>query len=58
MYNRTTRKMKCNKCGCKFTQTVTSGFLKSFDPNKCPDCGSLNISPSSDLLDAILDFFK
>lgn len=58
MYNRITRKMKCNKCNCKFTQTVTSGVWKSYDPNKCPNCGSLNISQSSDLLDTILDFIK
>lgn len=58
MYHHEERKMKCNKCGCKFTQTVTSGVWKRFEPNKCPDCGSRNISPSSDLLDAILDFFK
>ena len=58
MYNQTTRKMKYNKCGCKFTQTVTSGVWKSIKPNKCPDCGSHNLSPSSDLLDAFLDLFK
>ncbi|MBD5244438.1 MAG: hypothetical protein HDS57_03075 [Barnesiella sp.] len=58
MFQREERKMKCNKCGAKFTQTVTSGVWKSFSPNKCPECGSHNISPHSDLINLFLDFFK
>lgn len=58
MYYREERKMKCDKCGHKFTQTVMSGFIKTYDPNKCPECGSKKISQNSGLLDLFLDIFK
>lgn len=58
MYSYEKRTMKCDKCGHKFTQTVTSGIIKRFDPNKCPNCGSCRISPSSGLIDLFLDIFK
>ena len=57
MFNIEKRKVKCDKCGHKFTQTVTSGVIVVYKPSSCPECGSHRISPSLGFFDTILDLF-